>query len=212
MRWLFSNAQSRLAFAARHPSYAVRSLLRELFMADERFLAALTAVPLRQLRHVLDEPISTPFLATCLLDEQSTVGELQVGRVGLCAKRVLFQDITVRAALSDVAPETGVANGVSSAYLLLAPDKNACGRLHSLELGNPAYLPAGKPPGWIVPQPLRSRRWHLLVDGNINDPNAESSLGSTRRESPTHEELSLEVGAKIASVVRAVGFLQRIGP
>ena len=177
MRWLFSNAQSRLSFAARNPLYVVRSLLREFFMADERFLATITGVPPRQIRSFLDEPLSTPFFAACLQDAQFTMRELQVQSADLYAKKVLVQYITVRAFRPDVVVETGVANGVSSAYLLLALDRNGRGRLHSIELGDSAYLPAGKPPGWIVPEPLRSR-WNLLIgDSRQMLPKLLSELG-----------------------------------
>jgi len=90
------------------------------------------------------------------------MNELPLQGADLFAKKVLVQYITVRAFRPDVVVETGVANGVSSAYLLLALDKNGRGRLHSVDLGNPVFLPAGKPPGWIVPESLRNR-WNLLI-------------------------------------------------
>ena len=63
--------------------------------------------------------------------------------------------------------ETGVANGVSSAYILLALEKNQRGTLHSIGLDDPQFLPAGKPLGWIVPESLKAR-WNLLVDDSRN--------------------------------------------
>jgi predicted O-methyltransferase YrrM len=77
-----------------------------------------------------------------------------------------------------VAVETGVCNGVSTAFLLLALDANAAGNLHSLDLPEiagedyepgtfwdgkgGAVIPAGKEPGWMIPAHLRSR-WHLTL-------------------------------------------------
>jgi predicted O-methyltransferase YrrM len=58
--------------------------------------------------------------------------------------------------------ETGVASGVSSSYLLLALERNQKGTLHSVEVGDPSYRPAGRAPGWIVPDRLRSR-WQLHI-------------------------------------------------
>jgi GT2 family glycosyltransferase/predicted O-methyltransferase YrrM len=60
--------------------------------------------------------------------------------------------------------ETGVANGISSCFILAAMDKNAAGRLVSVDFmppGGPSFLPAGKDPGWLVPEGLRSR-WELV--------------------------------------------------
>jgi predicted O-methyltransferase YrrM len=77
-----------------------------------------------------------------------------------------------------VAVETGVCNGVSTAFLLLALERNGEGDLHSIDLpevAGEAYepgtfwdgkggavIPPGKEPGWMVPQDLR-RRWSLVL-------------------------------------------------
>lgn len=86
------------------------------------------------------------------------------------------------ALVRDVAPctlvETGVCNGVSTAVLLAALERNGRGHLHSLDfpeytdtdyppgafwegkLG--AVVPRGKTPGWLVPERLR-HRWTLYL-------------------------------------------------
>ena len=77
-----------------------------------------------------------------------------------------------------VVVETGVCNGVSTAFLLLALAENGTGELHSIDLPEVAgeqyapgtfwdgkggaVVPAGKDPGWMVPERLRDR-WHLLI-------------------------------------------------
>ena len=73
-----------------------------------------------------------------------------------------MQYAAVRALRPDLVVETGVASGVSSAYILLALERNAKGTLHSVEIGDTSYLPANKEPGWIVPEWLRSR-WRLHI-------------------------------------------------
>jgi predicted O-methyltransferase YrrM len=80
----------------------------------------------------------------------------------LWAKKILVQYAVVRAIRPETIVETGVASGVSSAHLLLALERNQKGTLHSVEIGDSAYLPAGKEPGWIVPDWLRSR-WQLYI-------------------------------------------------
>jgi hypothetical protein len=42
MRWLLQNFGARLRFTLRNPRYALDSLSRELTLADERFLSAIT--------------------------------------------------------------------------------------------------------------------------------------------------------------------------
>jgi predicted O-methyltransferase YrrM len=77
-----------------------------------------------------------------------------------------------------VAVETGVCNGVSTAFLLLALEDNGEGELHSIDLPEiageeyepgtfwdgkgGAVIPPGKEPGWMVPPSLRDR-WKLVL-------------------------------------------------
>ena len=58
-----------------------------------------------------------------------------------------MQYAAIRSLRPEVVVETGVANGVSTAYLLLALDQNGKGILHSIEIGDPAYLPPGPAAG-----------------------------------------------------------------
>ena len=74
--------------------------------------------------------------------------------------------------------ETGVCNGFSTAFLLLALDRNGVGELHSLrpagygrrgvrpgtfwEGKRGAAIPPGKEPGWVIPDELRGR-WRLVL-------------------------------------------------
>jgi hypothetical protein len=73
---------------------------------------------------------------------------------------------------------TGVCNGVSTAFLLLALERNGTGELHSIDLPEiageeyepgtfwdgkgGAVIPPGRDPGWMVPDDLRSR-WKLVL-------------------------------------------------
>jgi predicted O-methyltransferase YrrM len=77
-----------------------------------------------------------------------------------------------------VAVETGVCNGVSTAFLLLALARNGVGQLHSIDLPEVAgedyeagtfcdgkggaVIPPGRKPGWMVPLHLRDR-WDLVL-------------------------------------------------
>jgi predicted O-methyltransferase YrrM len=77
-----------------------------------------------------------------------------------------------------IAVETGVCNGVSTAFLLLALEDNGEGVLHSIDLPEVAgeeyeqgtfwdgkggaVIPPGKEPGWMVPPELRER-WQLVL-------------------------------------------------
>jgi predicted O-methyltransferase YrrM len=155
MKWLLQNVRRRTAFAFRNPRYAVGALVRELTLADEKFIAQITGVSARQIRGYMDEPIATPDFAELLQMAEQRFRGLSIESADLFAKKVLLQYAAARALAPERIVETGIANGVSSAYLLLAIRKNGNGRLHSIELGDPVFLPAGAEPGWLVPAWLR---------------------------------------------------------
>jgi predicted O-methyltransferase YrrM len=81
----------------------------------------------------------------------------------------------VRTLNPEIVVETGVAAGVSSAYILAALERNGRGHLHSIDLPGyeeeylprlgikpSAVLPATKQPGYAVPEHLR-HRWTLNI-------------------------------------------------
>jgi predicted O-methyltransferase YrrM len=160
MKWLLQNAKQRLEFAVRNPKYALGVIMRELTLADERFLAKITGASVKSFRGYLDEPISSPEFSGHLREAEGEFRELKITSADLYAKKVLLIYAAARALRPQVVVETGIANGVSSAYILLALDRNQRGALHSIGLPDPAYLPEGKEPGWFVPKWLR-KPWHV---------------------------------------------------
>ena len=84
----------------------------------------------------------------------------------------------VRETQPAVCVETGVCNGVSTAMMLAGIARNGAGILYSIDCpehaGNAyppeafwpgkkgAVVPSGREPGWIVPEPLRSR-WRMTI-------------------------------------------------
>lgn len=177
MRWFFQNARNRLSFAVRHPGYALRAVLREVTLADERFLAAATGARAVEIRRYLEEPSSDPRFSQHLAEGQRTFEHLKLTSADLYAKKVLIQYVVARALRPARVVETGVANGVSTAYLLLALERNGDGQLDSIEIGDPEYLPPGRPPGWFVPDWLRSRWQMHLGDSCVLLPELMRRLG-----------------------------------
>lgn len=138
------------------------SLFLELTMADERFLSSITGVSSTRIRSFLNEPFETPSFADCLHLAETYFHRAKVKSGDLYAKKILVQYAAIRAFAPDVVVETGVAGGVSTSYILLALKKNGRGKLYSIELGDPQYLPPGKQPGWIVPDWLKDK-WDLRI-------------------------------------------------
>jgi predicted O-methyltransferase YrrM len=162
MKWLFLNAKQRLRRIVANPSYAVKAALREVTRADERFLAQITGERVSRIRQFIDEPAHTPEFSRHVSECEKAFRTTSIESADLYAKKVLIQYAIVRALRPKTIIETGVANGVSSAHLLLALHKNRQGTLHSIEIGDSTYLPTGSKPGWVVPDWLRGRwKFHL---------------------------------------------------
>jgi len=178
MRWLIQNVRRRAEFAIKNPRYALRAMLRELIFADEKFIARITASSPQQIRRYLDEPITTPAFAEHIHGATEQLRALSIGSADLFAKKILNQYAAVRALAPECIVETGIANGVSSSYLLLALQKNGRGCLHSVGLPDPAFLPAGKDPGWLVPQWLRDPWQVHLGDAREILPRLLAEIGN----------------------------------
>lgn len=159
-QWWLTNLKNRLSFASQHPAYAIRSVFRDLLGVDERFLAALTGTPVPQIKHFLSEPFQDHRFYDHLRDAEKQLEGIQSIGANLYAKHVLLQYAIVRASKPNCILETGVANGVSSSYLLLAMEHNEKGFLRSIDVNDGSFLPPGKGVGWIVPEWLR-HRWKM---------------------------------------------------
>lgn len=152
--------KERLRFFRSNPGYSIRSLVRELTRADERFLGTVTDCCARKISRLLEEPFDDADFAEHIRKTKNVLGRAAISTADLYAKKVLIQYAIVRALKPELVVETGIANGVSSCYLLLAMQKNRKGHLHSVEIDRSNVLLEGRDPGWIVPESLRLR-WSI---------------------------------------------------
>jgi predicted O-methyltransferase YrrM len=162
MRWLLQNAKDRLRRGLKSPGYAAARLVHHLIGSDERFLASVTDSAPAAIRKFIDEPSRQLDFMTHLKGCISALRETPDPICYLYAKKILIQYAVARAMRPEVIVETGVGNGISSSYWLLACHLNGKGRVYSIDIGNGEFLPPGKPTGWIVPGYLRSR-WTLRL-------------------------------------------------
>jgi hypothetical protein len=104
-----------------------------------------------------------------------------LGAIGYAEGTYLYA--VLRAVRPEVAVETGVANGFSTAFSLLALQANGEGHLHSIDLPREvgreyepgtfyegegrAGIPPGSESGWLIPEELKER-W-TLVPGKSQD-------------------------------------------
>jgi predicted O-methyltransferase YrrM len=164
----------RAVRSARHPQRAVER--RKIRSEIARFLggrAALTAYA-REVR--------TSGLMEHLFEKArehaADVGGSghSLGAIGYTEGVYLYS--VLRQLRPEVAVETGVANGFSTAFSLLALEHNGSGQLHSIDLprevgrdyeegtfyagSGRAGIPAGSEPGWLIPAELK-QRWTLIL-------------------------------------------------
>jgi len=162
MKRLFINFSQRVSFAVRNPTYTFKALTREILGTEERLLANVSGCSAAQIRAYLEEPFENADFYGHLRDSEQIFKEAQITSADFYAKKVVLQYAVVRAVKPTVILETGVASGVSTAYILLALKANGSGFLHSVEIGDTSYLPPGHLPGWIVPNWLRDR-WKMHI-------------------------------------------------
>jgi hypothetical protein len=115
-------------------------------------LAQIAATSPRQIRSCMDEPINATDFANHISGARELFCTLSVKSADLFAKKILSPYAAVRALAPDTVVETGLADGVSSAYRLLPLQKKGKGCLHPIGLARAAFLPRGKHLGWLVPQ------------------------------------------------------------
>lgn len=105
-------------------------------------------------------------------------GDTGMGTISMSAARDYYA--VTRKTKPDTVVETGVCNGLSTASILIALQKNECGELHSIDYPlradesleefrgdtfegyGGAAIPSDKDPGWIIPDELRDQ-WTLIV-------------------------------------------------
>lgn len=177
-KWWAMNLANRSLFALKHPKYTLGAIARDLLGLDERFIAGVTGTNPSAIRKFLNEPFERREFISHLRAAEELLRDTDTFGSDFYGKRTLLQYAIVRADKPELVVETGVANGVSSTYLLEALRRNGRGQLHSIEIGNSPYVPAGRSTGWIVPADLRAR-WSLhICDARTCLPDLFDQLGT----------------------------------
>jgi predicted O-methyltransferase YrrM len=172
----------RLARAARDVRHPGRALERRRIREEiAEFLGGRTAL-VRYEREVRDSGLVDHLLQKGRehYDTVAAAGH-SLGAVGYVEGTYLYA--VLRELQPDVAVETGVANGFSTAFSLLALQANRKGHLHSIDLPREvgreydagtfyegegrAGIPPGADSGWLIPEELKER-W-TLVPGKSQD-------------------------------------------
>jgi hypothetical protein len=172
--------------------YAIRALKRnplfftKLFGAKSRaqkFIEHLIGINMTEAKRYNSEVMSDSKFQGNLQGKFAELNQrgLTTGEMSNPFAKILY--IIVRSQRPAVVVETGVANGLSSAYILCALERNQHGKLYSIDLpcvegieypngyfkpeGLDGTIPRGEQSGWLIPDYLR-RRWELTL-GRTSD-------------------------------------------
>jgi predicted O-methyltransferase YrrM len=180
---------SRIGFGLKHPEVAMRYVLlgKEGFTCHQ--IPRLTGAERSKVEGIYAEILRKNELEAHI---RKVLGGRYCGQISFTAARSLYT--ICRLLQPRVVIETGVAAGISSAFVLKALEDNSSGLLHSIDLPNyeemlvgtdPKYaeggpkavLPVGQQSGFVIPGQLRSK-WnlHLGLSSEIL-PNVLSEVG-----------------------------------
>lgn len=145
-------------------AYYASGLHRRRFMDR---LASLTGIPAAHLEASMLE--SRALRQRILTDWESLPAKpVRTGMLDFASAEIIYA--LVRELKPGKVIETGVANGISSSYILKAMERNGKGQLISVDCvpdGAPDFLPADRKAGWLVPEGLRGR-WKF-VEGRTSE-------------------------------------------
>ena len=145
---------------------AARWKLRKAEISQFEFISRLTQTDTDNIANVYAKLNSHTLLYEHLRKCKKVIGNLSQD---YSEKETLYTITRIRK--PDIVVETGVAQGVSSTFILQALEDNGRGQLYSIDLpptgrrladGMAYTMPSGKQSGWMIPNSLR-HRWHLIL-------------------------------------------------
>ncbi|MGD0329205.1 MAG: class I SAM-dependent methyltransferase [Nitrososphaeria archaeon] len=129
----------------------------ESFEKGVEILTNVTEPNVVTLKKELDDSIFLRHIDSCIKQLKGTGGPISF-------ESGLLLYVLIRRLDPKIVVETGVANGISSAFILKALNANANGGLYSIDLHyrEGVIVPLGKSLGWVIPEELRPR-WTLML-------------------------------------------------
>ena len=169
---MFSVLNARnLNFLLKHPRRTLRAAIRYFKNNDVQWLTKTLEIDKSQVKCYLNDLYADTTFNQVVLKHQLQIEKTLSLQPGLMAKKeAMLCYVILRHIKPEVVVETGVANGLSSAYILLALHHNHAGHLWSIDLPHVNALtgeyqrmtPQDTEPGWLVPNELRSN-WTLIL-------------------------------------------------
>ena len=163
------------------PKRVINFLKSDLIIEPEDFIFKLIGENTREIEKYLKEISSKKEFNNYIWEkynrfEKQLLNKKRALNAGGTSKEVgIILYTIIRFLKPEIVLETGVASGISSAYILLALTENGKGKLFSIDLPyeinkdypsgyikeeGKTFIPQGKEPGWLIPPELKER-WYL---------------------------------------------------
>ena len=124
----------------------------------QNFIKSLTEANTTEIQKYIAEITSNRESHSCLEENRSNFDRRLFSSWGIGERLGTVLYVLCRKLRPDTVVETGVASGVSSAYILCALEENRHGALYSIDLP----WERTKQSGWLIPDYLR-HRWQLIL-------------------------------------------------
>jgi hypothetical protein len=165
----------------KNPKRVINFLKKDLILEPEDYIFGLTEKNIQEIKKYIKEIKEKKdfedyvwkrynnFEKKLIKDKKST------GAGGTSREMGIILYTVIRLLKPEIVLETGVASGISSAYILFALSENKKGKLFSIDLPyevdkkyplnyikkeGETFIPKEKKPGWLIPEELK-KEWHL---------------------------------------------------
>ncbi len=167
----------------KNPERIINFLKKDLIFEPKEFVVQLTGETSREVSKYIKEINEKEEFNDYIweryndFEKQLTDENKIIGAGGVSKEMGIILYALVRILKPDVVLETGVASGISSAYILSALEENKKGKLISIDLpyqedkqrflnyiqaGVKTFIPKEEKPGWLIPEDLK-KKWQLVL-------------------------------------------------
>lgn len=167
----------------KNPQKIIKFFTKNLIIEPEDFILKLIGRDAKEIseyiREIKAEKEFHDYIWEKYTDFENSLGrkKREYGGGGITENEGIIFYVIVRILKPNVVLETGVANGISSSYILYALERNKSGQLFSIDLPyqinrvyppdyikleGKAFIPENKETGWLIPEELK-KRWRLEI-------------------------------------------------
>jgi len=177
----YATSPKNIIKGIKNPGRALNFLKKDLILEPKDYIFELTEKNIQEIKKYTKEIKEKKEFNNYIWDrynsfeKQLIKNKKSTGAGGTSREMGIILYIVIRLIKPEIVLETGVASGISSAYILSALKENKKGKLFSIDLPyeidkeyplnyikkeGETFIPRDKNPGWLIPEELK-KGWHL---------------------------------------------------